>query len=144
KGRHKFACRIGPAAAFAVVLAAVAWGQDRPINVKLSDSTKELQSASVVGHALKLAEEPLQHDELQRIRLPRGFSIRIFAENLKRPRMMAVSGDTVYVAEQESGQVPAFDASTTSERRTGRMVAQGLDSPHGLAVHGGHLYVATV
>ncbi len=135
---------VGAVLVLAVLLAAAAWPQDKPVDVRLPDSPKELQSASVVGHALKLAEEPLQRDQLGRIQLPEGFSTRIFAKNLRRPRMMAISNQTVYVTEQDAGRVTAFDASTAFEARAGQPIAQNLDSPHGLTVHDGYLYVATV
>ena len=96
--------------------------------------------------------EPLQIDELapdsplNSIRLPAGFSIRIYADNIANARAMAVSPDgTVFVGSKREGSVYALqdlDGDNKAERTF--TVATGLNMPSGVAFRNGSLYVGSV
>jgi len=80
------------------------------------------------------------------VRLPDGFHITPFATGLKNPRILAVHPDGhVYVSRREQGDVLLLRDVDHDGRADGEPVAV-LHRPHahGLAVHDGHLYVATV
>jgi glucose/arabinose dehydrogenase len=79
-------------------------------------------------------------------KVPDGFIVSVFAENLPHARWMTVapSGD-VFLAESDAGKVvvlrPSPDGTRAAKIAT---FASGFDRPHGLAVHNGSLYVADV
>jgi len=81
---------------------------------------------------------------LERIKLPPGFEISVFAENLPNARSMAQgTGDVLFVSTRSAGRVYAV------RHRDGRStqvltLASGLNMPNGVAVRGGALYVAEV
>ncbi|HEY2990105.1 MAG TPA: sorbosone dehydrogenase family protein [Candidatus Binatia bacterium] len=80
----------------------------------------------------------------QRIRLPAGFEIRIFARGLMAPRFMTVGPDNlIYVSMPSMGWVGRLrdDDGDGKVERIDRVI-QDLDRPHGLAFHDGKLYVA--
>jgi glucose/arabinose dehydrogenase len=80
----------------------------------------------------------------QRISLPAGFAIRIFAANLSSPRLMTVGPDGwIYVALMGSGQVVRLpDRDHNGLADSTEIVTSGLASPHNLEWFNGWMYVA--
>lgn len=87
---------------------------------------------------------PAEDEASQRITVPPGFAIRIFAEGLTTPRLMTVGPDGwVYVALRSAGQVvrlPDRDGNGLADQV--EIVADGLTLPNNMEWHGGWLYVA--
>jgi len=81
---------------------------------------------------------------LERIKLPPGFAVSVFAENLPNARSMAQgAGDVLFVGTRTAGKVYAI------RHRDGRAtqvitLASGLNMPNGVALKDGALYVAEV
>lgn len=79
-----------------------------------------------------------------RIKLPPGFEISVFAENIPNARSLAIGkGDIVFVSTRSAGRVHAV------RHRDGRAmqtltIASGLNMPNGVALREGALYVAEV
>ncbi|ANE42939.1 PQQ-dependent sugar dehydrogenase [Deinococcus puniceus] len=76
--------------------------------------------------------------------VPDGFRVNLFAEGFKQPRFMAVApGGDVFVSDQGAGTVTVLADANRDGKADGKTVfASGLNRPHGLAFHGGFLYVA--
>jgi glucose/arabinose dehydrogenase len=72
-------------------------------------------------------------------KLPPGFQASVYASGLSKPRLMAVAknGD-VALSDMAAGRIYMLQG---AGRRS--LYASGLNIPHGLAFHGGFLYVAT-
>ena len=83
---------------------------------------------------------------LDRIQLPAGFRIHVYAQNLPGARSMALSPTgTLFVGTRKAGKVYAVldrNRDGTSDKTI--TVAEGLNMPNGVAVHGGSLFVAEV
>lgn len=82
----------------------------------------------------------------KKIRMPAGFEITRFAADLGEPRMLAVGEDgTVYVTRREPGDVLALkDEDGDGRADSQRTVVQGLEGVHGIVLHDGAMYLATV
>ena len=82
--------------------------------------------------------------DLGLLRLPPGFHISIYAEDLPGARFMAFSPSGILlVSLTEEGRVMALANPNRAERLTRSYVLlDGLDLPHGLAFRGKDLYVA--
>jgi glucose/arabinose dehydrogenase len=83
-------------------------------------------------------------DALQsRLSLPPGFTIGEFAK-VGGARFMALGPDgAVYVSRPGSNEVVRLvDADKNGEAESQNVVVSGLNRPHGLAFHGGYLYIA--
>ena len=83
-------------------------------------------------------------DALQgRLTLPPGFAIAEFAK-VAGVRFMAVGPDgAVYASRPGAGEVVRLvDADRNGQAESQTVVVSGLNRPHGLAFHGGYLYVA--
>lgn len=87
---------------------------------------------------------PPPDEAASRITVPRGFAIRIFAQNLTRPRFMAFGPDgMLYVSLMTTGQVVRLPDRDVNGIADGvEIVASGLNLPHGIEWHDGWLYVA--
>ena len=83
---------------------------------------------------------------LDKIKLPPGFKIEIFADNLKNARSLARSPEgTIYVGTRNEGNVYAIKDSDGDFKADQKYtLAEGLNMPNGVAVKDGHLYVAEV
>lgn len=82
----------------------------------------------------------------QRITLPNGFHIRIFADNLVgRPRFMAIGPDgNLYVSLMSGGQVVRLPDRNQDGLADGvEIIASGINQPHGLEFYNGYLYIAS-
>jgi glucose/arabinose dehydrogenase len=77
---------------------------------------------------------------------PKGFAVSLFADNLSNPRWMAVApnGD-VFLTEPDANRITLLrDTKGTGHADVRLIYAAGFDKPHGLALHGGYLYVGDV
>ena len=63
-------------------------------------------AAKVEGHIFKPAKREATDERVGKLKVPPGFKVQKFAENLGKPRMIAVAenGD-VFITEREKGEV---------------------------------------
>jgi glucose/arabinose dehydrogenase len=77
---------------------------------------------------------------VERLRVPPGFRVNIFARDLGTARMLAVSDDgTVYVTRRDSGDVLALRDDRDGRAGAPRKVVTDLPRVHGIALHGGRM-----
>ena len=84
--------------------------------------------------------------QLDKITLPRGFTIDIYASGVKDARSLTLGANgTVFVGTRTAGNVYALP-DANRDQRADRVVtiASGLNSPNGVAFKDGALYVAEV
>lgn len=104
----------------------------------------------------KITEEAGENEEatptssttlpLDRLNLPEGFSIDVYAENLEGARSMAMGTDgTLFVGTRNEGKVYAVkDTDGDYKADETYTIAEGLEQPNGVAFKDGALYVAAV
>ena len=94
---------------------------------------------------LAAADLPLEH-----LRLPAGFEIEVFADDVPNARSMVMGEQgTLFVGSRRAGRVHAISTRVGDDgqlRATGPVivVAKGLNNPNGVAVRDGSLYVAEI
>jgi len=78
--------------------------------------------------------------------VPPGFEASLFAEDMDRPRYVAVAPDgDVFVAESSSGTIVVLkDPDKTGKAQSRYVYAQGLSKPHGITFHQGKIYIADI
>ncbi len=92
---------------------------------------------------LATAGAPAHSLPLERIKLPPGFEITVFAEGVNGARSMALGEKgTLFVGTRDD---KVYAIQNDGRKATGMLtIARGLDSPNGVAVKDGALYVAEV
>ncbi len=96
-------------------------------------------AAALLGAWVTMRHRRVPGDELH---APPGFQVATFA-HVSDARFMAVGPDgAVYVSEPELGQVLRLVDTGRGVADSIIVFASGLDGPHGLAFHGGALYIA--
>lgn len=82
---------------------------------------------------------------IDRLWVPAGFRVSVLAKDLGTARMLAVGDDgTVYVTRRDSGDVLALRDDGTGNPVAPRTVVTDLPRAHGIAVHNGRMYLATI
>ena len=84
--------------------------------------------------------------QLDKIKLPEGFKIEIYAQGLKNARSMTLGEKgTVFVGTRKEGSVYAL-IDTNNDHKSDKtyILAKGLNMPNGVAFRNGSLYVAEV
>ena len=102
---------------------------------------------TVTGHAFRPERVDATAERRDSLKVPEGFAVGVFAEDLGNPRMMAVAEDgTVYVTRPETNDVVALRDEDDDGQADGepRVVASDLDMVHGVALRDGRIYLATV
>lgn len=88
----------------------------------------------------------LSDQEIQKaIKLPKGFVISIFAENIDKPRSLALGKNgTIFVGTRENIVYALVDKDKNGKSDKTYKIAEGLFSPNGVAFRNGSLYVGEV
>lgn len=99
----------------------------------------------LIGAAYTPSSAPSSTLPLDKIKLPEGFSISVFARNLPGARFMA-RGDkgTLFVGTRGSDKVYALVSDSSGKPPRKITLLKGLDEPNGVAFHQGALYVAEI
>lgn len=101
-----------------------------------------IAAAAVAASATVFAQDL----PLDRLTLPPGFSIEVYASGIENPRQMALSpSGTLFVSTRRAGNVYAV-LDTDTDQIADRVVtiAGGLTMPNGVAFRDGDLYVAEI
>jgi len=106
---------------------------------------QEEESAEEVSDNMEVSEDSTELP-LDRLNLPEGFSIALYAENVEGARSMAMGADgTLFVGTRNEGKVYALKDTDgdykVDEKHT---IASDLEQPNGVAFKNGDLYVAAV
>ncbi|MEF7615743.1 YbhB/YbcL family Raf kinase inhibitor-like protein [Aquincola sp. MAHUQ-54] len=101
---------------------------------------------AVQAHVYKPDKVPPTAEHLARLRVPAGFTVNVFASGLKNVRMLAVAPDgRVYASRRDQGDVLMLQDADRDGRADGApLQVASRAGAHGLAIHGGRLYLATV
>jgi glucose/arabinose dehydrogenase len=84
--------------------------------------------------------------KLDNLKLPPGFSINLFADDVPNARTMVI-GDrgTLFVGTRQAGKIYALQDTNADGKADKRFtIANGLNMPNGIAFRNGSLYVAAV
>jgi glucose/arabinose dehydrogenase len=124
---------------------ASAYAQDKPAPPPAWHQGKPpaMDSSKLAPHAGKMTETPRSEIPVEKINLPPGFSVQIWANGLPGGRAMA-RGDQgkIYVGTRIIGRV--YEITDNGDRRSVRVVIDKLVQPSGVAFANGSLYVMAI
>ncbi|MGQ9427192.1 PQQ-dependent sugar dehydrogenase [Gilvimarinus sp. F26214L] len=141
---HKKFPVIVTSATIATVCSAAALGQSVSEQFPTANPP-EVPDVEVIGHILKPAQLEVTEERVQRLQLPEGFEIAIFADGLENPRMLAVhESGAVFVTRREVGDVVRLVDEDGDGRADTETVVAEQEEAHGIAIDGSTLYLVTV
>jgi glucose/arabinose dehydrogenase len=113
---------------------APAWQQGRP---------PDQATSPLAPIAAPPSPTPAKDIPVNKLKLPPGFSISVWADGILNARQMAWgSRGTLFVGSRTPGQV--YAVVDRAGKREVKIIAKGLTQPSGLAFKDGALYVATI
>lgn len=97
-------------------------------------------------NVFKPAKVEVTEGRMRAVQAPPGFRVSVFAAGLKNARILAVAPDgTVYVSRRDQGDVVMLrDQNGDGQADGAGVIVANRAGTHGLAIHDGHLYLATV
>jgi Raf kinase inhibitor-like YbhB/YbcL family protein len=102
-------------------------------------------SVEVTGHIVTPPRLDRTPQDIQHLDVPNGFSVNVFAENLGKPRMLAVGDDGgVYVTRREPGDVLVLRDTNGDGRADETRTAVRRPMLHGIALDGKKVYLVGV
>ncbi|HKL90339.1 MAG TPA: sorbosone dehydrogenase family protein [Allomuricauda sp.] len=114
-------------------------------NGKKENKEEESTEGEVVENAEESSQDSLQLN-MNRLNLPEGFGIELYAKNIEGARSMAMGSDgTLFVGTRNEGKVYALK-DTDGDYKVDKTytIASDLEQPNGVAFKDGALYVAAV
>ncbi|WP_246000503.1 PQQ-dependent sugar dehydrogenase [Pontibacter diazotrophicus] len=88
---------------------------------------------------------PATDENVQQLRVPEGFTVSKFAENLGNPRILVVSSTgNIYVSDRMAGVVRMLQDTDGDGTADNDQVVANIEEAHGLAIHNGRMYIAAI
>ena len=102
------------------------------------------KDSKLAPHPPKLTETPVAEIPLDKLKVPQGFNVEIWAHGMPGARMMArnADGSKVWVGTRTIGRV--YEVSAKGDKRQTRILAEKLTQPNGVAYKDGTLYVMAI
>lgn len=102
-------------------------------------------AAQVNGYVFRPALVPASEENVRQLKVPAGFTVTKFAENLGKPRILVVSPDGhVYASDREAGVVLLLKDTNQDGVSDSKATVATIQQAHGLAIHQGKMYIAAV
>ncbi len=109
------------------------------------EGNKEVISQTMQGNIFRPKQLQATDQNLKQLKSPAGFTITKYAENLGKPRMMAVGADgTVYVTSREAGTLTMLQDKNNDGKAEVKKVVVTKDQLHGIAIHQNKMYLIAV
>jgi glucose/arabinose dehydrogenase len=101
------------------------------------------QQTSTINTVNRPKRVPFKQEYLKQFKVPQGFKVAVFADNLENPRMLQVRDDgAVYVTRPDEKDVLLLqDTNSDGRADAKKTIASGLNVIHGITIHNGKLYL---
>ncbi|RYY61692.1 MAG: sorbosone dehydrogenase family protein [Chitinophagaceae bacterium] len=102
-------------------------------------------TAQVNGYVFRPALEAATDANVAQLKVPQGFKVSKYSENLGKPRIIAVSqAGHVYVSDRDAGKVTLLKDTDNDGKADVQQTVFTMPMAHGLAIHGNQIYITTV
>jgi glucose/arabinose dehydrogenase len=102
-------------------------------------------AAQVNGYIFRPALVPASEENVRQLKVPAGFTVSKFAENLGKPRILTVSTTGhVYASDREKGIVMLLKDTNSDGVSDSKQTVATIKNAHGLTIYDGKMYIAAV
>ncbi len=110
----------------------------------LAQEQKLPQGVDVSSSTFRSERRDFSDEYLNRLQVPPGFKVNVFAKDVGKPRMIVVADDgTVYITRRSNDVVALKDTDGDGKSDEMKVVLKDLPQVHGIALRGNHVYLAT-
>lgn len=130
-----------------VVLTALlaACSKNEVFTAQIPETNKQPTTAQVQGNVFEPALVEATDQRVAQLKLPAGFSLAKFADQLGKPRMLAVSpSGNVYVTNREAGTVTLLRDTNADGKSDQKQVVANIKGVHGITLYAGKMYLVSV
>jgi len=100
---------------------------------------------AIAGHITKPQRVPFTPEQLKQLRVPAGFRVTIFANDVGKPRVLAVAADgSVYATRRDPGDIVLLRDTNGDGAADVQRIVVRRPQLHGLALHGQRAYFVGV
>ncbi|PSR54549.1 oxidoreductase [Adhaeribacter arboris] len=111
----------------------------------IPETDKDPTTTQINGYVFKPALVPATDENVQQLKVPAGFKVNKFADNLGKPRMMTVSSNgNVYFTDREAGVVMLLQDTNSDGVAENKQAVANIKQVHGLAIRGTQMYLVAV
>lgn len=122
-----------------------ACGKDEVLTTQVPETNKQPTTAQVQGNVFEPALVEATDARVAGLRVPAGFSVAKFADQLGKPRMLAVSASgQVYVTNREAGTVTLLRDTNADGKADQKQVVANIKGVHGITLYAGKMYLVSV
>lgn len=102
-------------------------------------------ATQIQGYVFKPALVPATDANVQQLKVPAGFTVNKFADNLGKPRILVTSpAGHVYATDRDAGVVMLLQDTNADGVAERKETVATIKQAHGLAIHNGNLYIVAV
>lgn len=135
-------------AAFVALLGLVVIGcskEDSFWDWMIPETEDTTTAAQINGYVFRPALAPASAANVQQLKVPTGFKVAKFAEQLGKPRILAVGpGGNVYASDRDSGLVMLLKDTNGDGIADSRQKVATIRQAHGLAIRNSLMYIVAV
>jgi glucose/arabinose dehydrogenase len=123
----------------------VSCNKDEIFNELIPETGLEPTSSQVQGYVFKPALVPALDANISQLKLPAGFSVNKFAENLGKPRIIVTSPTgNVYATDREAGTVTMLQDTNGDGVADAQQVVANIKQVHELTIYNNLMYMIAV
>lgn len=132
-------------ASLALLAILTACDKDDVVDPQIPETNQQPTSSQIEGNVFEPALVAATDQRVAQLRVPAGFAIAKYADQLGKPRMLAVSqSGNVYVTSREAGTVTLLRDTNSDGKSDQSQVVATIKSVHGITIYGGKMYLASI
>lgn len=109
------------------------------------ETDKETTQSEIAGYVFRPALVAASEENVNQLKVPSGFKVNKFAEGLGKPRiLLAGANGMVYTSDREAGIVMLLTDANGDGVAENKKTVANIKQVHGLAIHGGKMYMVAV
>lgn len=111
----------------------------------IPETDEEPTASQVNGYIFRPAVVPATDERVQQLRVPEGFRVEKFAEDLGKPRILLVGNNGhVYYSDRDAGVVVLLKDENADGVAEQKLTVANIPQAHGLAMHNGRMYIMAI
>lgn len=111
----------------------------------IPETEDQATSTQIKAYVFRPAVAPATDANIAQLKVPQGFTVKKFAGDLGKPRILAISAaGNVYTSDREAGIVMMLKDQDGDGIADLRVTVATIKQAHGLAIHGSRMFIAAV